>query len=83
MTDKKRSPGATSVVVIMLLHEGLTLIQSQIKPRLLFGESFTLTYLVPKMFLISPVYLKVPEILQFQVKDVAVFIFIFCLLIYL
>ena len=28
--------------VIMLLHEGLTHIQSQIKPRLLFGESFTL-----------------------------------------
>ena len=27
----------------MLLHEGLTYIQSQIKPRLLFGESFTLT----------------------------------------
>ena len=26
----------------MLLHKGLTLIQSQIKLRLLFGESFTL-----------------------------------------
>ena len=30
-----------SFVVIMLLHEDLTHIQSQIKPWLLFGESFT------------------------------------------
>ena len=29
-------------IAIKLLHEGLTHIQSQIKPRLLFGESFTL-----------------------------------------
>ena len=33
---------SASFVVIMLLHEGLTHIQSQIKPRLLFGESFAL-----------------------------------------
>ena len=33
---------SASFVVIMLLHEGLTHIQSQIKPRLLSGESFTL-----------------------------------------
>ena len=32
-----------SFVVIMLLHEGLTHIQSQIKPRLHFGKSFALT----------------------------------------
>ena len=29
--------------VIMLLHKGFTHIQSQVKPRLLFGESFTLS----------------------------------------
>ena len=34
---------SASFVVITLLHEGLTHIQSQIKPRLLFGERFTLT----------------------------------------
>ena len=33
---------SASFVVIMLLHEGLTHIYSQIKPRLLFGESLTL-----------------------------------------
>ena len=33
---------SASFFVIMHLHEGLTHIQSQIKPRLLFGESFTL-----------------------------------------
>ena len=33
---------SATFVVIMLLHEGLTHIQSQIKPPLLFGESFTL-----------------------------------------
>ena len=43
-----RDPEATvnlksaSFVVVMLLHGGLTHIQSQIKPRLLYGESFTL-----------------------------------------
>ena len=37
---------SASLVVIMLLQEGLTHIQSQIKPRLLFGESFTLTVFV-------------------------------------
>ena len=31
-----------SFLVIMLLQEGLTHIQSQIKPWLLFGESFNL-----------------------------------------
>ena len=31
-----------SFIVIMLLHKGFTHIHSQIKPRLLFGESFTL-----------------------------------------
>lgn len=30
-------------VLIMLIHEGLTLIHSQKKPRLCLGESFTLT----------------------------------------
>ena len=31
------------LIVIMLFHKGLTHIQSQIKPRLLFGECFTLS----------------------------------------
>ena len=35
------NPESASFLVIMLLHEGLTHIQSQIKPLLLFGESFT------------------------------------------
>ena len=34
---------SASFFVIMHLHEGLTHIQSQIKPWLLFGESVTLT----------------------------------------
>ena len=34
---------SASFIVIMHLHEGLTHIQSQIKPWLLSGESFTLT----------------------------------------
>ena len=34
---------SASFVVIMLLHEGLTHMHSQINPRLLFGESFILT----------------------------------------
>ena len=33
---------SASIVVIMLSHEGLTHIHSQIKPQMLFGESFTL-----------------------------------------
>ena len=33
---------SASFVVIMHLNEGWTHIQSQIKPRMLFGESFTL-----------------------------------------
>ena len=33
---------SASSVVIMYIHEGLTHIQSQIKPQLVFGESFTL-----------------------------------------
>ena len=33
---------SASFVEIMLLHEGLTHIQSQIKPWLIFGESFAL-----------------------------------------
>ena len=33
---------SASFVVIMHLHKVLTHIQSQIKPQLLFGESFTL-----------------------------------------
>ena len=36
---------SASFVLIMLLHEGLTHIQSQIKLRLLFGESFALKVL--------------------------------------
>ena len=35
---------SASFVVIMLLHKGLTHIQSQIKPWLLIGESFTLMH---------------------------------------
>ena len=31
-------------LVIIIVHKGLTHIQSQIKPWLLFGESFTLTF---------------------------------------
>ena len=34
---------SASLVVIMLLHEGMTHIHSQKKPRLLFGETPTLT----------------------------------------
>ena len=34
---------SASFIAIMLLHEGLTHIQSKIKPWLLFGESFALT----------------------------------------
>ena len=34
---------SASIIVIMLLHEGLTHTQSQIKPWLLFGKSFTLS----------------------------------------
>ena len=34
---------SASFVAIMILHEGLTHIQSQIKPWLLFGESFALS----------------------------------------
>ena len=33
---------SASFIVIMLLHKGLTHIHSKIKPRLLFGEHFTL-----------------------------------------
>ena len=40
--QKYGKPKSASYVVIMVLHKGLTHIQSQIKPRLLFGESFTL-----------------------------------------
>ena len=38
-----RNLKSASFVVIMHLREGLTCIQSQIKPWLLFGKSFTLT----------------------------------------
>ena len=38
---------------IMLLHEGLTHIHSQIKPRLLFGESFTLSEILNFQFVIK------------------------------
>ena len=36
---------SVSFMVIMLLHKGLTHIQSQVKPRLHFSESFTLKFL--------------------------------------
>ena len=36
---------SASFDVILLLHKGLTHIQSQIKPQLLFGERFTLNIL--------------------------------------
>ena len=45
---------SASFVVIMLLHKGLTHIQSQIKPRLLFGESFTL-----KLLYVFPIKMSV------------------------
>ena len=35
---------SASFVVIMLLHEGLTHIQSQINPWLLFGENFAFSF---------------------------------------
>ena len=38
---------SASFIVIMLLHEVLIHIQSQIKPWLLFGERFTLSHLLP------------------------------------
>ena len=38
---------SASFIVIMLLHKGLTHFQSQIKPQLLFGESFTLSSTLP------------------------------------
>ena len=41
---------SASIVVIMLLHKGLTHIQSQIKPCLLFGESFTSTPTLPQRY---------------------------------
>ena len=34
---------SASFVIIMLLYEGLTQVHSQKKPRLHFGESFTLS----------------------------------------
>ena len=37
-TETKVNLKSASFVVIMLWHEGLTHIQSQIKPRLLFGK---------------------------------------------
>ena len=37
---------SASFVVIMLSHKGLTRIRSQIKPVLLFAESYTLTQVV-------------------------------------
>ena len=40
----------------MLLHEGLTHIQSQIKPRLLFGKSLIL--------MLHEHYLIVPHVMQ-------------------
>ena len=33
----------------MLLHKGLTRVHSQKKPRLRFGESFTLRHLIPRL----------------------------------
>ena len=35
---------SASFIVIMHLHEGLTHIQSQVNPQLLFGKSFVLNY---------------------------------------
>ena len=42
---------SASFVVIMLLHKGLTHIQSQIKPWLLIGESFTLMHHITQCFI--------------------------------
>ena len=63
---------SASFVVIILLHKGLTHVYSQIKPRLLFGESFILN--VFAIFAIDitcvspggdmPIEDGVPEILQ-------------------
>ena len=46
----------------MLLHESLTQIQSQIKPWLLFGESFTLT--VTKILKQSNIFDNLPTAYQ-------------------
>ena len=43
---------------MMLLHEGLTHIQPQIKPRLLFGESFSL---IQNYQLIVSVFIMIHE----------------------
>ena len=42
-TNTVNLKSASKSAVIVLLHEGLTYFQLQIKPPLLFGESFTLT----------------------------------------
>ena len=44
---------SASFVVIMLLHGGLTHIQYQIKPRLLFGESFALSLTLSSFLKVS------------------------------
>ena len=44
-----------SFAVIIFLLEGLTHIQSQIKPQLLFGESFTLTSCPEICLFLTPV----------------------------
>ena len=43
---------SASFIVILLLHKGLTHIQSQIKPQLLSSESFTLI-MVKQLWLLS------------------------------
>ena len=48
---------SASFVVIMCLHEGLTRIHSQQKPRLHFGESFTLTATYVSLVVIQSVLL--------------------------
>ena len=45
---------SASFVAVMLLHGGLTHIQSQIKPWLLFGKSFTLRYKIHHMWKNNP-----------------------------
>ena len=54
---------SASFIVIMILHEGLTRIQSQIKPRLLVGESFALSVVFLDVSL-SLVLLSLPHLFQ-------------------
>ena len=66
---------SASFVVIKHLHEGLTHIQPQIKPRLLSGESFTLR----KIFNASSDYLCRKQTEQTNRKDDTLYTVVLCL----